>query len=75
MLIVMVSLGALVLDSGLTSINTEEPPVDYKEIGKDFLTYYWPAVDVMALVLSGSITGAMILARRYDGVEDEQRTD
>jgi NADH:ubiquinone oxidoreductase subunit 6 (subunit J) len=56
-------------------MTTEEPPVDYKEIGKDFLIYYWPALVVMALVLSGSITGAMILARRYDGVEDEQRTD
>ena len=56
-------------------MTTEEPSVDYKEIGKDFLIYYWPALVVMALVLSGSITGAMILARRYDGVEDEQRTD
>jgi len=25
--------------------------------------------------LAGSITGAMVLARRDDGVEDEQRTD
>ena len=33
----------------------------------------------MALVLAGSVTGAMILARRHDEVEDEvedeQRTD
>ena len=71
----MISLGAVIFNSGLSSITTEEPPVDYKEIGEDFLTYYWPALVVMALVLSGSITGAMILARRQDGVEDEQRTD
>jgi len=75
MLIIMISLGAVIFNSGLSSITTEEPSVDYREIGEDFLTYYWPALVVMALVLSGSITGAMVLARRYDGVEDEQRTD
>ena len=75
MLILMISLGAVILNSGLSSITTEEPPVDYKEIGKDFLIYYWPALIAMALVLAGSITGAMILARRQDAVEDEQRTD
>ena len=75
MLIIMISLGALIFNSGISSITTEEPSVDYREIGKDFLTYYWPALVVMALVLSGSITGAMVLARRHDGVEDEQRTD
>ena len=75
MLIIMISFGALIFNSGLSSITTEEPSVDYREIGKDFLTYYWPALVVMALVLSSSITGAMVLARRHDGVEDEQRTD
>jgi NADH:ubiquinone oxidoreductase subunit 6 (subunit J) len=44
-------------------------------IGEDFLTYYWPALIAMALVLSGAITGAMVLARRQDDVKDEQRTD
>ena len=75
MLIVMISMGALIFNSGLSSITTDEPPVDYKEIGKDFLTYYWPALIAMALVLAGSVTGAMTLARRHDGVENEQRTD
>jgi len=64
MLILMISLGAVIFNSGLSSITTEEPPVDYKEIGEDFLIYYWPALIAMALVLSGSITGAMILARK-----------
>ena len=75
MLILMICLGAVIFNSGLSSITTEEPPVDYKEIGEDFLIYYWPALVAMALVLSGSITGALILARRQDAVEDEQRTD
>ena len=71
MLIIMISMGALIFNSGLSSITTDEPPVDYKEISNDFLTYYWPALIAMALVLSGSVTGAMILARRYDGVKNE----
>ena len=75
MLIIMISMGALIFNSGLSSITTDEPPVDYKEISNDFLTYYWPALIAMALVLSGSVTGAMILARRYDGVKNEQCTD
>ena len=61
--------------SGLSSVTTDEPAVDYREIGEDFLIYYWPALVAMALVLAGSVTGAMILARRHDEVEDEQRTD
>ena len=75
MLIVMISLGAIVFNSGLSSVPTDEPAVDYREIGEDFLIYYWPALVAMALVLAGSVTGAMILARRHDEVEDEQRTD
>ena len=75
MLVIMIGLGAVIFDSGISSITTDEPPVDYREIGEDFLTYYWPALIAMALVLAGSITGAMVLARRDDGVEDEQRTD
>jgi len=39
MLIIMISLGALIFNSGISSITTEEPSVDYREIGKDFLTY------------------------------------
>ena len=75
MLIVMISLGAIVFNSGISSITTDESAVDYREIGEDFLIYYWPALVAMPLVLAGSVTGAMILARRYDEVEDEQRTD
>jgi len=74
MLVLMVGLGSLVIDSGLKSVTTDEPPVDFRLIGKDFLTYYWPALVLMALILAGSVTGALVLARRED-VADEQRAD
>lgn len=71
MLVFMASLGAVILDSGIKSVTTSEPPVDFREIGADFLTYYWPALILMALILAGSVIGALVLARRE--VEDEQR--
>jgi len=74
MLVFMVSLGAIIIDSGLKTITTDEPPVDFREIGEDFLTYYWPALVLMAFILAGSVTGALILARRED-VETGQRAD
>lgn len=74
MLVLMVGLGAVIIDSGLKTITTDEPTVDFREIGEDFLTYYWPALVVMALILAGSVTGALVLARRED-VEDEQRAN
>ncbi len=74
MLILMVGIGAIILDSGLKSITTDEPPVDFREIGKDFLTYYWPALILMALILSSAVIGALTLARRED-IVDEQRAD
>ena len=77
MLVLMVALGAVILDSGIKSITTDEPPVDFREIGTDFLTYYWPALILMALILAGSVIGALVLARREeeDDVESEQRTN
>lgn len=74
MLIFMVAIGAVILDSGLKSVTTDEPPVDFREIGDDFLTYYWPALILMALILAGSVTGALVLARREDEISG-QRTD
>ena len=74
MLILFVGIGAVIMDSGLKSITTDEPPIDFREIGEDFLTYYWPALIIMALILAGSVTGALVLARRED-VEDEQRAN
>ena len=74
MLIVMVALGAVILDSGIKTIVTDEPPVDFRDIGEDFVTYYWPALIVMALILASAVTGALVLARRED-VEGEQRAN
>ncbi len=74
MLIFMVAIGSVIIDSGLRTIDTDEPAVDFREIGEDFLTYYWPALVLMALILAGSVTGALVLARRED-VEDEQRAN
>ena len=74
MLIFMVGIGAIILDSGLKSITTDEPPVDFRDIGEDFLTYYWPALILMALILSSAVIGALTLARRED-IVNEQRAD
>lgn len=74
MLILMVGLGSIILDSGLRTMQTNEPAVDFRDIGEDFLTYYWPALILMALILAGAVTGALVLARRGD-VEDEQRVN
>ncbi len=74
MLVLMVGIGSIIIDSGLKTIVTDEPAVDYREIGVDFLTYYWPALITMALILAGAVTGALVLARRED-VEDDQRAN
>ena len=74
MLVLMVGIGSIILDSGLKTIVTDEPAVDFREIGVDFVTYYWPALIAMALILAGAVTGALVLARRED-VEDEQRAN
>ncbi len=74
MLLIMVSLGALFIDSGIKTITTDEPPVDFRDIGADFVIYYWPALILMGLILASTVTGALVLARRED-VEDGQRTN
>ena len=74
MLVFMLSLGAVIMDSGIRTITTDEPAVDFRDIGADFLTYYWPALILMGLILAGSVIGALILARRED-ITDEQRTN
>ncbi len=74
MLVLMASLGAIFIDSGIKTITTDEPPVDFRDIGIDFVTYYWPALILMGLILAGTVTGALVLARRVDE-EDEQRTN
>lgn len=67
MLVFLVAVGAVVVSSGLHELDTDSPPVDFRDLGSDFLIYYWPALVVMALILSGAVTGALVLARREDG--------
>ena len=74
MLALMLGIGTIIIGSGLKTMDTNSSMVDYKKIGEDFLTYYSPALIVMALILASSITGAMTLARRED-VIDDQRAD
>jgi len=74
MLVLMLGIGSVIINSGLNQITTEESPVDYRDIGEDFLIYYWPALILMALILSSSIVGALMLARRED-VTSGQRTN
>jgi NADH:ubiquinone oxidoreductase subunit 6 (subunit J) len=54
MLVLMVSLGAVILDSGIKQITT--------------------ALILMGLILSGAVTGALVLARRVDE-ENGQRVN
>ena len=74
MLALMLGVGTIIIGSGLKTMDTNSTMIDYKKIGEDFLTYYSPALIVMALILASSITGAMTLARRED-VIDDQRAD
>jgi len=74
MLVLMLGIGSVIINSGLNQITTEELPVDYRDIGEDFLIYYWPALILMALILGSSVVGALMLARRED-VTSGQRTD
>ena len=74
MLALMLGIGTIIIGSGLKTMDTNSPMIDYKKIGEDFLTYYSPALIVMALILASSITGAMTLARREDAIDD-QRAD
>ena len=67
LLVFLVAVGAVILSSGIHDMDTESDPVDFRDIGEDFLVYYWPALVAMALILSGAVTGALVLARREDG--------
>lgn len=74
MLALMLGIGMIIIGSGLKSMETDSPSVDYKKIGSDFLTYYSPALIVMALILASSVVGALTLARRED-ITNDQRAD
>jgi NADH:ubiquinone oxidoreductase subunit 6 (subunit J) len=77
MLIIMSSLGALLLTSGLNGqfgdFNSS-PAVNFTEIGEMMLTYYAPALIILGLTLAGSVIAALALARRENitGEEEEE---
>src|SRR5919198_3900941 len=69
MLIMMSSLGALLLASGLNGQfgNFSGPPlVNFAQIGELMLTYYAPALIILGLTLAGAVIAALALARRED---------
>ena len=72
MLALMLGIGMIIIGSGIKSMETNSPTVDYQKIGKDFLTYYSPALIVMALVLAASVIGALALAKREDITSDQR---
>ncbi len=72
MLALMLGIGMIIIGSGIKSMETNSPTVDYQKIGKDFLTYYSPALIVMALILAASVIGALALARREDITNDQR---
>ena len=80
MLIIMASLGALLLASGLNgsfgNLNSSDA-IDFREIGELMLTYYSPTLIIMGLTLAGSVIAALALARREDvtATTGEQRND
>jgi len=74
MIITMLGIGTIITGSGLKTMEVNAPPVDFREIGEDFVTYYSPALVVMALILASAVIGALVLARRED-VTTGQRAD
>ena len=74
MIVIMLGVGTIIIGSGIKSMQVDAPSVDFRKIGEDFLTYYSPALVVMALILTSAVIGALVLARRED-VTTDQRTD
>ncbi len=69
MLIIMASLGALLLASGLNgqfgNFSSSEA-IDFREIGEQMVTYYAPTLIILGLTLAGAVISALALARRED---------
>lgn len=69
MLIFIGALGSIFIVSALNNPKfgtSQTPPIDFVAIGKQMVTYYGPALIVLALTLAGSVIGALALARRED---------
>src|SRR6478752_7721354 len=78
LIILMASLGAIFIFSGLNNPNVmkiQGSGINFTAIGKQMLTYYSPALIVLGLVLAAAIIGALTLARREDLEQRHERTD
>ncbi len=74
-LIIMLSLGALLLASGLSGRFADfdtVPAIDFTEIGEMMVTYYAPALIILGLTLAGSVIAALALARRESIAAEEE---
>ena len=77
MLIIIGGIGSLFIFSGIndsTFGTFQSPPIDFTAIGEEMVTYYAPALIVLALTLAGSVIGALALARREDIEQQNERT-
>lgn len=77
MLIIIGGIGSLFIFSGIndsTFGNFQGPAIDFTAIGEEMVTYYAPALIVLALTLAGSVIGALALARREDIEQQNERT-
>ena len=77
MLIFIGGIGSLLLLSGINDPsfgNLQRPAIDFTTIGKQMVTYYAPALIVLALTLAGSVIGALALARREDMEQQNEPT-
>lgn len=67
---IILALGALYLQSGLSVLQTKENSISIKQLSEEMLTYYSPALIVIGLTLAGSVIGALILSKREKGEEE-----
>ena len=70
MIVIILGIGTIIIGSGIKSMDVTASAVDFRKIGEDFLTYYSPALVVMALILTSAVIGALVLARREDVTTD-----
>lgn len=63
MLVTMFGLGAIFINSGLSTWHVPEGAAPFTEIGEQMLTYYSPVLIAMGLTLAAAVIGALVLAK------------
>ena len=77
MLVFIAGIGSLLLLSGINNPafgNLGGAAIQFTAIGQQMLTYYAPALIMLALTLAGSVIGALALARREDIEQQNEPT-